>query len=334
MSIEASVPLEYDARALRPRCAAWSAVMDQGSIASCCSFAISTALSARECLRDGRDTLYAAQQIWDCSGPSISDAQNGTLLQSLINAMGDVSSPYSAYFLIPHRCASSLIQSSPSLARCSQSFRSCNGTSIIPPIKTSSTFRLSTFNGPNDYGVILAARYMMMEIMQSGPVIGVLAMATVADRLRFQTLPPDAVFSPDTEVTEPSYHCLVAYGWGIRNGVRFWRVQNSYGKTWSDGGFGLIGLGTLERDWRSVSTPSRPCNNALCLYPPAVDDETNRSETQHPKIVPPKDNNYDMLLIPNAAIVSITIVSSLIIAWIIFLLIRPARFFNPIIYYS
>ena len=159
---EASIPAEYDARSERPRCAAFQRIMNQGSVASCCAFAMATALSARECLRDGRDTLYSPQQIWDCSGPSISDIQNGTLLRSLINAMGAVSSPTSAYFLVPNACAPAQQLSAPSLQRCADTFNSCATGVIVPPVQASATFLLSTFSGPRDYGVILAARYMMV----------------------------------------------------------------------------------------------------------------------------------------------------------------------------
>ena len=340
-----AIPSDYDARALRPRCTAWSNIADQGDVATCCSFAMATALSARECMRDGRNTMYAPQQIWDCSGPGISDVQNGTLLQRLIGAMGDVTSPYSAYFLVPRTCAPVYIQSSPNLTRCAQTFSSCGGTEIIPPIEASSTFRLSTFSGPNDYGVILAGRYMMMEIMQSGPVIGVLTLPNIADRERFQTLQPDTIFVPGSATVAPSYHCLVVYGWGEdeSTGVRFWRVQNSYGRGWSDGGVGRIARGTLERDWRSVSTHQRACggNTTLCIYPPAtpVSDETSNQSAKpfyYPHFVTEKKMkreriNDELLLLPNAAIVGLTVVSSLLIAGILFSIARPSNpaFFAP-----
>jgi hypothetical protein len=237
---------------------------------------MATALAARECLRDGRDTLYSPQQIWDCSGPTISDSENGTLLQQLIYAMGDVSNVESAYFLVPHACAPVQLPE-PSLQRCAQTFSACLAGTMIPPVVTSATFRLSTFDGPSAYGVILAARYMMIEIMQNGPVIGVLVMANLAERIRFETLPRNTVYVPDLEVplhpTSAVQHCIVVYGWGqdSATSVRFWRVQNSYGMLWSDDGVGRIARGTVERDWRSVSTPPRAC------LPPASSDTNNIS---------------------------------------------------------
>jgi hypothetical protein len=297
-----SIPSEYDARALRPKCAVWNTIMNQGGIASCCSFAMATALSARDCMRDGRNRLYSPQQIWDCSGPSISDTQNGTLLQHLITGMGDTTNIYSAQFLVPYACAPTPIQSEPSLMRCSQTFAACHPGFVLPPIKASVIFRLSTYSGPLDYGVILAARYMMFEIMQNGPVIGVLATHSVADRMRFEALPPDTIFIPIQlePLTDEGYHCIVVYGWGVESGIHFWRVQNSYGAGWSDKGVGRIIRGTLERNWRSVSTPSRPClnniisgddaynktnittthttNNSECIYPPLFDQKNASDE--------------------------------------------------------
>lgn len=288
----ASPPPEYDARALRPRCAAWRHVFDQDGTASCCAAAIATALSARECLRDGRDTLYAPRQIWDCAGPTLANAENGTLLERLIDAMGDAARPQSARFLLPHPCAPAMPRADPNLTHCARAFDNCTAAVAMPPLDAAATFQLSTFNGPPDFGVILAARYMMLEIMQSGPVVAVLRLTNAIDRFRFGALPPHTVFVPDLRetATEPMLHCIVVYGWGQDpvTGLHFWRVQNSYGPTWSDAGFGRIARGTLERNWRAVSTRPHPCLNNLsaaapCIYPPAAPQDIIIPDPPHPR---------------------------------------------------
>ena len=125
--------------------------------------------------------------------------------------------------------------------------------------------------------------------MQNGPVIGALVMASLVDRLRFETLPPNTVYAPDDTVltSTSSQHCIVVYGWGqdATTGVRFWRVQNSYGTDWSDGGVGRIARGTLERDWRSVSTPPRACV-APAVTTTALQNSTSSSTTTTPAATP------------------------------------------------
>ena len=253
----------YDARALRPGCTAWSQVLSQGEASSCCAAAMATSLSLRECLRDGRDTMYSAQQIWDCSGSAISSVKNGTLLQSLIDAMlesGD-------HFLVRHECAPTMLNTEPSSDRCENT---CPGE-MTHPITTSSTFWLSG----DDTGAA-ARQHMMEEIMQNGPVLAVLAFPTDSDLIKFRKLGPHHVFVPSshTDAAAVSYHCIVVYGWGTgEDGQAFWRVQNSYGHEWGDYGLGRVGFGTLERNWRSVSTPRSECVaslDQLCILPPLL----------------------------------------------------------------
>ena len=260
----AVLPPSYNARELRPACSAWSHVMSQGEASSCCAAAMATSLSLRECLRDGRDTMYSAQQIWDCSGSSISSVKNGTLLQSLIYAMLDSGD----HFLVRHECAPTMINSEPSGERCENT---CPDD-MTRPIAMSAAFKIS---GEDDGGVA-ARHHMKEEIMRNGPVLAVLALPTDDDMIEFSKLGAGQVFIPSSyeDDTAVSYHCIVAYGWGAsEDGQEFWRVQNSYGTEWGDRGVGRVGVGTLERNWKSVSTPRSECvasMDQLCILPPLL----------------------------------------------------------------
>ena len=202
MQPSAAMPPYYDARDLRPGCSAWSHIMAQGEASSCCAAAMATSLSLRECLRDGRDTMYSAQQIWDCSGTAISSVRNGTLMHSLIDAMlesGD-------HFLVRHECAPTMINSEPSGDRCDHT---CPDD-MTRPIATSAAFKLS---GEDDGGVA-ARRHMKEEIMRNGPVIAVLALPTDDDIIKFSKLGAGKIFIPSSydDDSAVAYHCIVAYG--------------------------------------------------------------------------------------------------------------------------
>jgi hypothetical protein len=365
MQPSAAMPPYYDARDLRPGCSAWSHIMAQGEASSCCAAAMATSLSLRECLRDGRDTMYSAQQIWDCSGTAISSVRNGTLMQSLIDAMlesGD-------HFLVRHECAPTMINSEPSGDRCDHT---CPDD-MTRPIATSAAFKLS---GEDDGGVA-ARRHMKEEIMRNGPVIAVLALPTDDDIIKFSKLGAGKIFIPSSydDDSAVAYHCIVAYGWGIgEDGQEFWRVQNSYGTRWGDYGVGRVGIGTLERNWKSVSTPRGECvasMEQLCILPPllpAADDEdaltlgavvgamvtfiTTQNTTYHNNswstyyynnyyrnFNVTKLNNYykDTLTVhyrtistmPNSAVVGVTMVSAIVIVCVLFMFITPAEAEQP-----
>ena len=86
----AQLPASYDSRSLwKEHCTRFSVIHNQGNCSSCCAMALSSAISARECMRDGRDIVYSAQQIWDCVGESASATCNdGAYLDNLIRSLG------------------------------------------------------------------------------------------------------------------------------------------------------------------------------------------------------------------------------------------------------
>jgi hypothetical protein len=361
--VAAVLPQSYDAKDLRPMCSAWSHVLSQGNASSCCAAAMATSLSLRECLRDGRDTMYSAQQIWDCSGAAISSVKNGTLLQRLIDAMlvsGD-------HFLVRHECAPTMLDTEPSSDRCE---RTCPDE-MTRPVAMSAAFKLS-----GEDGGVAARRHMKEEIMRNGPVLAVLAFPTNNDLIAFSKLGAGQIFIPSSYEDDAavSYHCIVAYGWGVsKDGQEFWRVQNSYGTRWGDYGVGRVGIGTLERNWRSVSTPRGECvasMEQLCILPPLLseaddDDKKDLFSTVMTFIADASHNatynihngnkswatyyynnyyrNFDatklnnyyketlrmhyhtITTMPTNAIVGVTLVSSIVVVCLLFMFIPPAE---------
>ena len=80
---------QHDARAQWPLCQTSFQITDQGPCGTCCAMALASVLSVRECISNGRDMLYSAQQIWDCNGPaSLASCAGGSILQNLLTSMG------------------------------------------------------------------------------------------------------------------------------------------------------------------------------------------------------------------------------------------------------
>lgn len=340
-------PPDYDARALRPECRAWREVLSQGNASSCCAAAMATALSLRECMRDGNNVMYSAQQIWDCSGTSISSAERGTMLQRLLDDM----MRSGKHYLVSSECAPFLLTEEPSLARCEDTCQD----EMTRPISTTSTFQLSVSATVQGHDVSAA---MKDEILQNGPLIAVLEFGSLSDVLAFDVLRAGAVFTPTLTTAPVGHHCIVVYGWGADG---YWLVQNSYGSTWADHGVGRIKFGTLERSWRGVSTPAKACN-APCALPPILPHSdifgylsdmiyklmgeggnvtmsglnvTKISTYYRDTVVM---HYHTVSALPNSTIVCLTIASSIFVVWLLYMITPaapvPARYiYVPVSYH-
>jgi len=220
-------------------------------------------------MRDGRDILYSARQIWDCIGSEASaTCTNGSSLDQLILNLG-----------IGSRSSKGLIKNSCSMynplndqkimnvnaSACAPNYNSCapdpDGPSQIEGTVFYEQLTRSAF------GNWEASRSMMGEIYLNGPVVTVITM----NRQDFVNFTRDSfikngiVFVPSTitSLKNTDRHCLMVYGWGQDEvtGLNYWLVQNSWGESWADGGTAKIirGMNWLENEWRGVFTSPRPC---------------------------------------------------------------------------
>jgi len=101
---------------------------------------------------------------------------------------------------------------------------------------------------------------MMNEIYQRGPIS--CGIATTDDFHAYK----GGIFydtTGDLEIT----HVVSIVGWGEQNGVKFWRIRNSWGSYWGESGFFKIVRGvnnlaietdcdwaTPVKDWTSMHT--------------------------------------------------------------------------------
>lgn len=291
------LPQEYDSSVGWEECLGFSTIQDQGSCSSCCAMAVSSVLSARECMRDARNVLFSAQQIWDCTGEgNWGNCGVGVDFSSMINSMAN--SAMSSQILIPNSCSSYTAKDYNSSA-CGHSYggcvdlsRSLQQTPLLPQADISTFLYSSVYanelgNGRGGGGVAISgkngARALMAEIWINGPVVAVLKISS-SDFHLFERLDKDAIFVPNASSLnlEPNsglQHCVMVYGWGVdrKTGQNYWLIQNSYGKQWSNNGRGKIirGYNWLEMEWRGLSTKQRStCFSSL----QNSDDVTNISK--------------------------------------------------------
>ena len=275
-----SLPADFEWDQQQQQCdaAAWQ-VYDQGpSCLSCCAFAVASALSLREC--NQMAVVFSPRQIWDCLGPSVATCARGTMLDAMEYQMSGGAN--ASYFLLPGSCTEKNITGDPQQAQCASTFDRCRV--FMPRIEATTTFLLKDFNGPKEYGVILAAKYMMSEIMTNGPVVAVLELGTEEDMRRFTAYASDSDIFYANSGSNAARHCIMVYGWGQDDytGAQFWKVQNSYGLSWGNQGRGKIARGTLEHEWRSfyaTQPPPPKAQPAIAVSTPAATGEPNHGMT-------------------------------------------------------
>lgn len=344
-SVKSQVPSSYDSRSLWKHCSGFSMVLNQGHCSSCCAMAISSSLSSRECMRDGRDIAYSAEQIWDCAGPSaLATCADGSYLDQMLISLGRGSR--SSQSLIKSTCAL-YTEKDANASKCKVASDACSADLDGPSqVEGSVFYDLLWYSGNAEFGAWAASKAMMSEIWANGPVVAVLSLNSREYGLFGQNsyLKNKKVFIPmpvnDTS-TSIYYvrHCLTVYGWGQDEvtGLNYWLVQNSWGEEWGDGGTARIlrGMNFLEVEWRGISTSPRPCiKGDMCLNStfrrllnPKNDSEVNQNIKQmsyHLYISTSSAVSTYAGKLSNIEIFIITMASSLCIAALICIFVVPS----------
>ena len=326
------LPTEWDPRVLYPACAAWRPYDENATgCASCCALALAAALSARDCLRDGRDrSRFSGQQIWDCAGGDWSTCSGGTSLDRMVEALG--AGLYANYALIPEDCSGGGLPpllSDPNRTACMARFGGClkqqASSSFFQGVTLQESVGYSQegirFDGNGQAAMLPLSlgngsdTMMMREIMARGPVVSVLVLAESDMRAFIQRGGGAGVFTAKVwplwgTGTAVRAHCLSVIGWGTsaQEGP-YYIVQNSYTAAWgSEGGFARVARALLEASWQAPLPVSRPscvgCLYAAGGYPPI----TTTTTTPPP---PPVDVP---LPLSNAAIIGIALSAAMVIS--------------------
>lgn len=241
-------------------------------------------MGARACLQDADNLRLSAPQIWDCAGigGTTNCSLGGSLIAMLDNLGGAIDT--SAVALLPDACDETLPPQhmptrDPNITACYSRFAHCSSGRSLAVQSTLYVdmvyFVLPLQPLPFEASLIatemvMAMRMLMGELWVNGPVVSVLTLRGGDIAAFFGISASSDVFDPRATVWQPvKRHCIMVYGWGVDepSDVPFWRVQNSLGAAWGDGGTGRIvrGRGILEHQWRAPALVRRPCSGGSCL---------------------------------------------------------------------
>lgn len=122
-------------------------------------------------------------------------------------------------------------------------WKAVNGTNVITTFKDFVDYSESSRNSKTEHAIMTRAKIeaniknIKNDVWKYGPCVT--SFHTMAGVMQPQTW-TDGIYRPDLNDTWLGGHAVCLVGWGIQNGVRYWKIRNSWSKSWGDGGYGKM----------------------------------------------------------------------------------------------
>lgn len=110
---------------------------------------------------------------------------------------------------------------------------------------------------PLDYCIMSGAKRLKRDIHNRGPIVA--PMRLMDDFLVYK----EGVYTP-TENAKPVFgqdgnvieHAITVHGWGKSQGVPYWIIENSWGKSWGENGYARVSMGNIMENYAISITPA------------------------------------------------------------------------------
>jgi len=213
-----ALPVNFDATTRWSSCNTVTSIRDQDACGSCWAFATAEVLADRRCVKHGSSVHLSPQYIMDCYGTNgcgggytdvgmLRLVQNGTASEACV-----------PYQIEARKCRTT-----------------CESGTTMTLYKAASAYTLYADGKPADTAVL-----MQQDLYDHGP-LGV-SFYVYSDFYNYES----GIYEHSRTATIQGMHAVKLVGWGVEDGVAYWKVANSWGRTWGESGFFRIARGTNE----------------------------------------------------------------------------------------
>ena len=207
-TISEAIPESFDSRENWKECV--PKIFDQGTCGACYAFSVATAFSMRYCIRNKLSGIinFSAQNMINC----LSDCQGEfpDVAWNYLNNSG----------ITTENCLSYKGTKS-----------NCNLKCDSNNVKFNKYYAGETIFLEDEIEI-------KKEILKNGPVTSM--MVLYADYFNYKS----GIYIHNTKYDKVmGYHSIIIMGWGVKDGVKYWLIQDSYGKSKGENGFIKIKIG-------------------------------------------------------------------------------------------
>ena len=250
------IPESFDSRQKWPNCI--PKIQDQGACGACYAFSISTAFSMRYCIRNELSQIinFSPQNLVNCLSGCKGEFPD--VVWSYINNNG----------ITTENCLS---------------YKGYENNCVIKCDKNDIPFN-KYYSGQTKF--LENENEIKKEILKNGPVTSMMNLYT--DYYDYTS----GVYIHNTKYNNVlGYHSITIMGWGIDNGIKYWLIQDSYGKSKGDNGFIKIKIGD---DCGAGATAF--CDEKEGKYNEYKNNDNNQDKDidENPKIVPKKNKSMNL----------------------------------------